>query len=461
MERGFTCQFVETPSELECYIQIKCEVCYCIIREPHQVTCCGKSFCYSCIREIKNSNKPCPSCNKEFSDNPDKRLKRTLYALKVYCSHQKDGCKWTGELGQLDAHLNEDPEPGKELEGCQHENITCLLCGDEVQRQSISTHQRNICTKRPFSCEHCHNYESNYDDVIHNHWPVCGSFPLPCPNECGLELPRQKMDSHFDECPMTIIDCDFIGCTVKFPRKDMQQHLTENLPDHISHLAHISHSLISAETKDYSREPCNFEVLGFCDIKQTIVEQQEKIKDLTRKYSELRVSTNRESRKLQKLKRVATAPMTAPVLTMTNFEDHKKTGDTWYSVPVYTHHQGYKICLSVHASGHSTEKGTYISVYLHFLKGEFDDYLPWPFCGIISFQLLDQVTGENPITESIKYNDSVPTDARIRVRDIAPGSGWGSSMFLSHDKASTSYIHNDTLHFQIYKCEIETELCTP
>ncbi len=31
--------------------------------------------------------------------------------MKVYCSHQREGCEWIGELGQLDRHLNTDPEP--------------------------------------------------------------------------------------------------------------------------------------------------------------------------------------------------------------------------------------------------------------------------------------------------------------------------------------------------------------
>ena len=48
----------------------------------------------------------------------------------------------------------------------------------------------------------------------------------------------------------------------------------------------------------------------------------------------------------------------APVLTMTNFQQHKRDDKFWRSPPVYTHHQGYKICLGVHANGDATAKGT-------------------------------------------------------------------------------------------------------
>ena len=42
---GFDCQFVDAPKEL----QSECPVCLSILREPCQVTCCGKSFCRACI----------------------------------------------------------------------------------------------------------------------------------------------------------------------------------------------------------------------------------------------------------------------------------------------------------------------------------------------------------------------------------------------------------------------------
>ena len=175
---GFDCEFLEPPPEH--LLQSECPVCLQIIREPHQVTCCGKKFCKACIEHIKAIQKPCPTCNEEdFSNFPDKGLKQSLYSLKVRCSHQKDGCEWTGELRQLDEHLNTDPQPEKQLDGCQFVEIDCIYnCGDHLQRRYIQNHQIKDCSKRPFGCEHCHDYKSTYDDVTNNHWPVCGSFPM-------------------------------------------------------------------------------------------------------------------------------------------------------------------------------------------------------------------------------------------------------------------------------------------
>ena len=47
---------------------------------------------------------------------------------------------WQRELGQLDAHFNEDPEPEKHFMGCQFVEIDCLYeCGDRLQRCYICT----------------------------------------------------------------------------------------------------------------------------------------------------------------------------------------------------------------------------------------------------------------------------------------------------------------------------------
>ncbi len=237
---GYDCEFVEPPPEK--YVQSECPVCLGIIREPHQVSCCGKRFCNACIRLIKETNKPCPLCNKKgFSSFADKALQQALNGQKVRCSHKKKGCEWMRTLRELDEHLNTDPQPGKEFDGCQFSIITCIDdCGIQVQRKSIQDHQSNHCSNRPFSCEHCHEYESTYNKVINDHRPVCEFFPILCPKKCGSTIQRRNQDTHVtNECPMRLIKCElhFIGCAVIVPQKDMLKHLQDNLSTHLSLLA--------------------------------------------------------------------------------------------------------------------------------------------------------------------------------------------------------------------------------
>ena len=55
-----------------------------------------------------------------FEVSPNKGLKRSLTQLDVFCTHSKDGCKWKGELGQLEHHLNKVIHSGKPFEYEDH-----------------------------------------------------------------------------------------------------------------------------------------------------------------------------------------------------------------------------------------------------------------------------------------------------------------------------------------------------
>ena len=454
---GFDCEFVERPSEH--LLQSECPVCLQIIRDPYQISCCGYSFCRSCIERIKADNKPCPTCNtKGFSDFPDKRLKRSLYALQVRCSHQKDGCEWTGELGQLDLHLNKDPTPEKQLDGCQFAEIACLYCEEKQQRQYIQGHQNENCMKRPFSCEYCHGYESNFDDVIHNHWPVCGFHPVRCPNECGSIPKRYNLDRHFAKaCPLTTIRCDFVhvGCRVKRPRKDMPEHLREKFLVHMSLLA-VSHAKLTAKNDSLQESHATLSVSHASLQNQLKTENQ----TLKAENAQLRQELTALSQEMKTKVSVEAVPCTSiplgpPVLTMTGFKQHKKDGDIWLSPPVYTHHQGYKICLNVYANGNGSGKGTHVSVYVYFLKGEFDHSLKCPFRGVISFRLLDQLEGEDHKTYTCTYDETGVDKFCNRVTESERAvCGLGYGKVIAHTELEPKYLRNDTLLFQIHKVEL-------
>ena len=200
IQGGFECEFVEKPPKA---VQSECPVCLLVLREPYQATCCGYSFCQVCIERIKIRNIPCPCCKVEESDHfPNKGLKRALYEFKVKCIHETKGCQWVGELGELDNHLNSNPTKEKQLKGCKLVRIQCIHCSELLQRCDIPAHQLDECLRRPFSCEYCNEFESNYEDVTANHWPVCGKQPLPCPNKCGETFQRQNIENHTGkDCP--------------------------------------------------------------------------------------------------------------------------------------------------------------------------------------------------------------------------------------------------------------------
>ena len=233
-EGGFDCEFVVKPQKA---FQSECPVCLHVLREPYQVNCCGYAFCHVCIEKIEREKRLCPCCNEKFNKFEDKRLKRSLHAFTVHCSNEEQGCQWVGELGQLDIHLNLNPSKQNQLQGCQYIQLKCLHCSTFYQRSCLKAHQNYQCPKRPFSCQHCKNFKSQYEDVANNHWPVCEYYPVKCTNKCGQSHQRKYLKTHIaKDCPLTKVDCEFqyMGCKVKLPRKDMPAHRKTSIAHHFS-----------------------------------------------------------------------------------------------------------------------------------------------------------------------------------------------------------------------------------
>ncbi len=374
---GFDCEFLEPPPE---NLQTDCPVCHQIIREPYQVTCCGNKYCQSCIQAITNNR--CPTCNTEgFSNFPDTGHKQSLYGLKVRCSHQKNGCEWTGELRQLNEHLNTDPLPETQLDGC----------------------------------------------------------------------------------PLTIINCDFhhVGCAVKLPRQDMPEHQRTSFQIHTSLRCRSQQAEIAALTDKVS----------ILESKVTNLEQNRSLETAFNEFTttfraeieaKFKEKLDEENQRSLQTARSDDAPHTTipfgpPVLTMTNFTQHKEAGDVWLSPPVYTHQGGYKICLAVHANGHDRFTGTHVTVCIRFMRGEFDDSLKWPFCGKICFRLLDQAKQTEHRSQVANYDyraEEAVWCCRVTDKEVAD-KGWSHELdFVAHKKLKPQYLLNDTLLLQVYKVEL-------
>ena len=380
---GYDCDFVETPQEL----QADCPICLVVLREPFQVTCCGNSFCRTCIERILTNKKACPTCNKaNFTSFQNLGLQRALYSFHVRCVHRKSGCEWTGELRELDGHLNLNPaELGKQLVGCEFAEVACTHCREYLQRRHVHAHETESCPQRPFSCDYCEDYGSVYEDVVNNHWPVCKCYPVPCPNECGVSPERQNVETHVNTvCPLTVVNCDFhyAGCEVQLVRKDMPTHLAESLLPHLSLLALHNQQLtqltiqqkesleelrkedkaLKAKVdKDVSQEVADLKT----QQKKNLEECQQKIQELEQKtltsqceIGGLKQKVNEdveqevaELRRQQDEDRASLATLQQYVgilpfkVTMSSFQELKKSGKEWYSPPFYTIHGGTRCVL--------------------------------------------------------------------------------------------------------------------
>lgn len=160
-----------------------CPVCAKLLRDPFQFLCCGNHVCRECTTALQaTSNAACPHCKKLVNDVvEDKHHKRKIWNLRVRCHYRNEGCKWEGDLRDLQRHVNSN--------GPQFTDCACG-CGEEVRTRSTCTFALNpliaYCKKRPISCIYC-SLKGTYDKITSSHCFTCADFPVECPNNCHIE----------------------------------------------------------------------------------------------------------------------------------------------------------------------------------------------------------------------------------------------------------------------------------
>ena len=133
---GYDCDFLEPfPDSLQC------PVCLLPFRDPVLLSCCGHKGCASCIGRIKAAGHPCPLCQQPFETMLDKLYQRKVLDLRVFCSKRKEGCRWKGELRDIDTHLRR---------ACVYGEEECRYgCGERYQRRLLPDHEMYECPQRP------------------------------------------------------------------------------------------------------------------------------------------------------------------------------------------------------------------------------------------------------------------------------------------------------------------------
>ncbi|XP_078667690.1 TNF receptor-associated factor 6-like isoform X2 [Branchiostoma floridae x Branchiostoma belcheri] len=128
-----------------------------------------------------------------------------------------------------------------------------------------------------------------------------------------------------------------------------------------------------------------------------------------------------------------------------------------HSSGFYTSYYGYKLCVRVNLNGVDSAHGTHISLFIHFMLGENDDILEWPFQGKITLSIVDQ--NSNPaqqpkhITETLVAKPSYA--AFQRPTTLRNHKGFGYMEFaLLRSLENGQYIKNDTL---IIKCMVQPQ----
>ena len=439
---GYDYEFVDLPPD-----SLECSICHLVFRDPHLTSCCGNHFCGGCIARAMKEKHQCPLCTESmFTVLLDRGVQRKVNELKINCTNKDRGCSWVGEVGKLQDHIT----PIGVKHGCKYEVVECSQgCGERLQRRFMRQHQNRHCICRPYVCDYC-EYGSIYEDVRHNHWPVCPNYPVRCPNKCEVKtVTRSHLDKHLmEECPLEKVECEFnyAGCKTRIPRKDMAAHVRENFLQHISQISAVNISLLdNMQQKELKITKLKNENQG---LKQDIIR--------------LNNTHACEKKELEsRLRSLESQAMPVPPFsfTMPNFDKHQEESDRWFSPFFYSRYGGYKMCLRIDANGIMVGKDTHISVLVHFAPGQYDDQLPWPFRGSITLQLLNQRSNTNHYEITIPFTDATPENAASRVRHGTMATwGWGCYTYIPHEDLqydqdrNCEYLMNNCLQFKVKDC---------
>ncbi len=140
--------------------------------------------------------------------------------------------------------------------------------------------------------------------------------------------------------------------------------------------------------------------------------------------------------------------------TVENYAHHKKHSLKWYSSPFYSCPGGYKMCVGVSAGGCGVGEGTHVSVLVHFLRGEFDTSLQWPFRGTLAIHLLNERRDGSHHCHEVVFGKDVPV---MQSGCVSGGFektlGYGLPLFIDHAQLSYNptldceYLKHDRLRF--------------
>ena len=239
-----------------------CPVTFELLRDPKQTECCGHHLSGNVVARLQREGKPCPLCKEtNLTVTNDKYFKRKVEELKVRCSFcdKQNGCKWEGDLGNLD-------------------------------------HHSKSCPKRPWQCQHC-DFRGTYDIGTTDHLPNCTKYPEPCPNQCDIgTVPRCDMEKHLTECPLQLVECEFAqaGCREKVPRQDLSRHMEEDAQRHL-----LSMSLLNLSLTRELHQKMAEKDQQIAELQGELQEQSRTLKEQFREIKELQEQFQRETGNLQ------------------------------------------------------------------------------------------------------------------------------------------------------------------
>lgn len=387
-----------------------CKICHLPSRNAQLSVCCGHTFCKSCLDRMKHSttsSKACPVCRKKkFEIVANKQVDRKIRSLHVFCTNKEKGCRWQGELNDIDSHISKNNS-----KGCVYEHIECKHgCGETLQRQHITKHMKIDCSHRKVNCQYC-NLSGAYHFITGDHKETCPKVVVQCPNHCEVDnILREEMDEHRKVCSLEVVSCKYLrlGCGTRIARKEMEQHSHRNIERHL----------------------------------QLTTERLEKLEHTVSKLENV-VSQLVWFSRLASMASDSELQVTPVIIRITEFNTKKFERYRWKSPHFYTDNGGFDMYMKVNFAS------SYLKIYMSLGLND-DDQLRWPLRGTFEIKLLNQISDAEHYSRRIVYDDRCPDN--VAGRDAV--HSWGISRFISYwnlcsSSSTCQYVKSDSVYLKV------------
>eukprot|EP00347_Sterkiella_histriomuscorum_P008217 403345930 len=234
--------------------ELKCRICFGVLRDPQECKNCENCFCLSCLEEWFKSNYICPmKCSQEpdFKSKAHKIIRNMLSELVICCQFQEFGCQAQISYDKLEDHENFE---------CEFEMLECNAkeqgCDVRLKRKEMTTH-KIICTYMPTQCDFCKLMVKRKE--IQAHWMHCEEAELSC-EFCHSVVKRKSYLIHVNAlCEEFVMNCG--RCSGTYKRKFRAFH------DCIRHLQNCQKTMSE----------------DIIVLKEMLITKDKKIKDLENK----------------------------------------------------------------------------------------------------------------------------------------------------------------------------------
>jgi hypothetical protein len=224
------------PSE-----DLLCPICFGIMREP-VLDPCNHRYNRECLRHWLNESDVCPISKLDLDIDDVKPLPELASVcpdVRTRCLYF-DKCEWTGTLGMLQSHLDQE---------CAHEFVLCELPDCKGVERGLLPEHIGECQGRVLRCRDCLEVMSQFK--VEKHLGKCPTKLTNCYFGCWT-LIRQDDISHWLNCIKYKTDCFFkrVGCIEELELGNMRSHCFE-LSSGSSHINQILNQAILTSSRAF------------------------------------------------------------------------------------------------------------------------------------------------------------------------------------------------------------------